>query len=76
MLKTTYHFTKPGIEQFNADTIDDIFLALEDNHPRFDIADLYPRLIIGDKEIEIPLFAEGYEILMDCLRDIWEEDNC
>lgn len=68
-----YEFSKPGIEQFEEECLDDIFDAFENDKPTHEIGELDPILTIGDKSITIPLYSTSFDLLIDCLKQI-EED--
>ena len=69
-----YKFTEKGLEAMYEDSLDLIWEALEDNRPKFDIDELDICVSIGDRRTKIPLHADSFEMLFECLVKIAEEE--
>jgi hypothetical protein len=55
------------------DSLGDIFSALEGKHPDFAIEELDIKITIGNKEIEIPMYADAFEMLFECLNEMHDD---
>lgn len=69
-----YAFTELGIKAMYNDSLEMTWDALEDKHPDFNISDLDINITIGDKKIIVPLHADSFEMLFECLEKINEEE--
>lgn len=73
MTKVNYDFSSQGIKAMYNDSLGDIFSALEGKHPDFAIEEMNIKITIGNKEIEIPMYADAFEMLFECLNTIRTE---
>ena len=69
-----YDFNEYGIKEMYYDSLDMIFDAMEEKNPDFALSDLDINISIGDKKITIPLHADSFEMLFECLEKIAEEE--
>jgi hypothetical protein len=69
-----YSFSENGIKEMYNDSLEMVWDALEDKHPDFNISDLDINITIGDKQIIVPLHADSFEMLFECLEKIAEEE--
>lgn len=67
-----YDFTEYGIKEMYYDSLDMIFDAMEDKNPNFALDELNINISIGDKKIIVPLHADSFEMLFECLEKINE----
>ena len=65
-----YDFSEYGIKEMYHDSLEMIWDALEDKHPDFNISERDIHISIGDKKIIVPLHADSFEMLFDCLEKI------
>ena len=70
-----YKLSKYGVKAMANDTLDMIFSALSGENKDFNIDELEFKITVGNKEIRLPIYAEVYEMLFDCLEDIEKEVN-
>lgn len=70
MKNVKYDFTSQGIKALYNDSLKDIFSALEGKHPDYAIEEMNIKITICDKEIEIPMYADAFEMLFECLNEM------
>lgn len=75
MKRIEYVFSTDGIKAMYNDSLNEIFSALEGENEKFSIEDLDIKISIGDKFITIPIYAEAFELVFDCLNEINEDLN-
>ena len=69
-----YDFSKLGVNAMYHDSLLMVWDALDNVHPDFNISDLDINITIGDKKIIVPLHADSFEMLFECLEKIAEEE--
>lgn len=69
-MKISYAFTRAGISAFIDSVLGDTFHAIE-------IEDFAPpiEIIVGNRKIEIPMYAEQYEELSEYLQNVIETEE-
>ena len=70
MEKCEYEFSEVGIEKMYNDSQEMVLDVLTGDRTDFNISELDIFVSIGDKQIKIPIYADGFEMIFDCLRDI------
>ena len=65
-----YKLTKNGVNAMANDTLEMVLSAIDGENPDFNIDELEFKITIGNKEIALPIFADVYEMLFDCLEKI------
>lgn len=68
-----YEFSKVGINKMYKDSLEDVFNAMEEINPTHTLDELNIKITIGDRQTEILVGAEEFEMIFDCLRKIEEE---
>lgn len=79
MTMCKYEFSDLGIKAMYRDSLGMVFSALCGENRDFTIEELDIHISIGDKEINIPIYADAFEMIFDCLheinRDLMGEEN-
>ncbi len=73
MSKVKYDFSTQGIKAMYNDSLEEIFSALAEENKDFSIEDLDIKITIGKREIEIPLYADAFEMLFECLNEMHDD---
>lgn len=75
MKRIEYVFSTDGIKAMYNDSLNEIFSALEGENEKFSIEDLDIKISIGDKFIAIPIYADAFELIFDCMKEINKDLN-
>ena len=70
-----YKLTENGVKAMANDTLEMVLSAIDGENKNFAIEELEFKITIGNKEISLPVFADVYEALFDCLEKIEKEVN-
>ena len=65
-----YKLTENGVKAMANDTLEMVLSAIDGENPDFNIDELEFKITIGNKEISLPVFADVYEMLFNCLEKI------
>lgn len=70
-----YNFSDLGIKAMYHDSLEMIWDAMEGENPDFSLDELDINITIGDKKIIVPLHADSFEMLFECLEKINGSDQ-
>lgn len=73
MTMCNYTFSEHGIKAMYKDSLEMVFSALCGENPDFTIEELDIHISIGDREITVPIYADSFEMIFNCLEEINKE---